>query len=71
MSDTKKGIPSNGSVIWKDWLLESETILKELYFLRYETEQNHVELLKKLFLKVNKDMNLFHFNFEHLNKIKH
>lgn len=63
-----KGIPSNGTIVWEDWMKESETLLKNLYITRFEKKTNHVNELKELFLKVNNDMNLFQFKFNHLDK---
>ena len=71
MQDTYKGIPSNGTIVWEDWMKESETLLKNLYITRFEKKTNHVNELKELFIKINNDMNLFHFNFNHLDKEKH
>ena len=66
-----KGLPNNSSIVWQEWMKESENLLKELYLKRFEKKICHIDDLKKLFLKVNNDMNSFHFDFSHLNKVKH
>ena len=61
----------NSSIVWQEWMKESENLLKELYLKRFEKKICHIDDLKKLFLKVNNDMNSFHFDFSHLDKVKH